>query len=233
MCSWCGTTAAKTASGRWVRVRVDDVACPRCQIAPRAPGVARVVVADPPWRFRDHLPGAGRGAAKHYPTLSTPEICGFLGAHHAELPPLADDAILFLWRVAAMPREALRVCAAWGFEPKAELVWVKNTPLFSKLGFVGCDGRGIAFGLGHYTRSAHETCVIATRGRGARLVRDRSIRSVFFAARGRHSEKPPEFYALVERMARGPYLELFARTPRAGWHQHGNELPARKDKVAS
>ncbi len=32
--------------------------------------IASVLVADPPWRFGDKLPGEKRGASKHYSTLS-------------------------------------------------------------------------------------------------------------------------------------------------------------------
>lgn len=68
----------------------------------------RCVVADPPWPFDDKLPGKGRGAAKHYAMMTLKEIREFA------LPPIADDAYLFLWRVAAMQEEALSVMHAWG-----------------------------------------------------------------------------------------------------------------------
>jgi N6-adenosine-specific RNA methylase IME4 len=56
----------------------------------------------------------------------------------------------------------------------------------------------------------------------------KSVRSVFFAPRLEHSEKPERFYQLVEALAGGrrgaPYVEYFARRPRAGWTCYGNEL---------
>jgi N6-adenosine-specific RNA methylase IME4 len=60
----------------------------------------RIVLADPPWPFRDALPGRGRGAAKHHACLSVAEICAF------PLPPLAPDCALFLWQSAARWRSA-------------------------------------------------------------------------------------------------------------------------------
>lgn len=36
-----------------------------------------------------------------------------------------------------------------------------------------------------------------------------------------HSEKPPAFLDLVERVSPGPYVELFARAPRLGWDSWG------------
>lgn len=174
---------------------------------------ARCIVADPPWSFSDRCPGRGRGAAKHYSTMTTRDLC------RLALPPIADDALLFLWRVAAMPGDALRVCEAWGFEGKSEIVWVKTSSSSAPL----AASSRLAFGMGHYVRAAHEVCIIARRGRGA--VANRSTRSVFFAPRGAHSAKPECFYDLVEQLAPGPHVELFARRQRPGWLCLGNEAP--------
>lgn len=168
-------------------------------------GPYSVLVADPPWQFGDALPGKGRGAVKHYDVLRLEDIERF------PLPPLADDALLFLWRVSAMVEEAYRVCRAWGFVPKSELVWEK----FTKHGKQH-------FGMGRYVRASHETCIIATRGRVK--VASRSIRSVFPAVVGKHSAKPDRFYQIVESLHCGPYVELFARRHRSGWACLGKEL---------
>ena len=187
----------------------------------------RVLCADPPWRHGDQLPGKGRGATKHYTTMTTDEICRFA------LPPLQDNAMLLLWRVASMPQEALDVVKAWDFVPKAEIVWCKtpkNGKAFcevcgAELNDCACDAETkLHFGMGHYTRGSHETAILATRGKFK--VADRATRSVFFAPVGVHSEKPEAFYALVEKLAgQGPFVELFARRPRLGWHCYGEELP--------
>jgi N6-adenosine-specific RNA methylase IME4 len=170
--------------------------------------LARVLVADAPWRFGDKLPGPKRGAAKHYPTLSVAELCAF------PLPPLEQDCHLFFWRVAAMQREALEVVDAWGFTVKTELVWLKLT-----------SGGKRHFGMGRTLRAEHETCLVGTRGRP--VVRRRDIRSTFEAPLPdrRHSAKPDDFYKLVELLCDGPYVELFARRRRVGWQCFGNELP--------
>ncbi len=165
------------------------------------------IAADPPWKFGDKLPGAGRGAAKHYEVMDVAAIRRF------ELPPIAADAVLFCWRVAAMQQEALDVVTAWGFTVKSELVWRKVTK----------NGKRW-FGMGHYVRAEHETCLIATRGRPEIL--NRSVRSTFDAPAGRHSEKPDEFFDIVRRLCGGPRVELFARRHRPGWTCLGNELAA-------
>jgi len=175
--------------------------------APIKTGRFDVVVADPAWRFGDSLPGPKRGAAKFYETMTLDEIKTF------RRPPMATDALLFLWRVAAMQEEALEVARTWGFAPKSEIVWIKTTATGKR-----------AFGMGRYTRQCHETCIIATRGRGLDLIRDHSIRSVFEAPVGRHSEKPDEFYALVAKMTSGRRCELFARRPRLGFAAFGDQV---------
>lgn len=167
---------------------------------------AKIVLADPPWKFGDSLPGKKRGASKHYPCMRTSEICALI------IPPVANDALLFLWRVAAMQQEALDVMRAWGFTLKSEFVWVKS-------------GR---MGMGRYVRHEHEVCLIGTRGRGIDLIVDHGVRSVVFAPRGKHSEKPSFTYKLIERLVgdADPKVELFARRERPGWICFGDELGA-------
>lgn len=172
----------------------------------------RVIAADPPWKFDDKLPGARRGAAKNYRCLTTNEICRF------PLPPIATDAVLLLWRVAAIQADALKVVDVWGFTLKTEMVWLKKTSNGNRW-----------FGLGRVTRAEHEICLVATRGRPKPL--NHSTRSTFVtdvdglsAIAGRHSEKPEEFYKIVESLYTGPYVELFARKQRPGWLCLGDEL---------
>lgn len=167
----------------------------------------RTIVADPPWPFQDSLPGPKRGASKFYKLMDVEDICNF------ELPPIADDARLFLWRVASQQEAALRVAKAWGFKVKSEIVWVKMDRYL----------RRIPIGMGRQVRMAHEICLIATRGKPERL--SASIPSVYFAVKGKHSEKPVGFHQLVEELSPGPYLEVFARTRPSGWYAIGDELP--------
>lgn len=191
-------------------------------------GKVRVVCADPPWSFRDKLPGRSRGAAKNYSVMSVRELCDMaerrntvairygLGASLTlceEKVAIANDALLFMWRVSSQVEEAYKVVREWGFVPKTEIVWQKLTKTGKPW-----------FGLGRYVRASHETCIVAARGRATRLIKSRSLRSTFAAPAGRHSEKPEIFYDMVEELARGPYVELFARRRRRGWTCIGNEV---------
>lgn len=221
-----------------------------------------VLVADPGWQPKDSLPKK-RGAAHKYRTQTLEEIKA------TPLPTIADDwAVLFLWRISSMPGEAIEVMRAWGFEPKAELVWRKykvcgkckgkgsrmqriyaeqiivpesqaKTKIFTGKSLQTCsqckgEGRIEHFGLGRYTRAAHETCLIGSRGKSVSAQRlNRDIPSVFEALmptkpdsfRPEHSAKPDEFYEIVEKLFPGPYHEMHARRRRPGWSQEGNDLP--------
>lgn len=168
--------------------------------------------------------------------------------------PVADTSWMFLWRVASMQNEALLLARSLGFTVKSEIVWVKTPKLktgdqlsraakryarsqglgddaqavAAHAGFLGTEeGHRVKEGMGHYVRLAHETCLICTRGTGVSALRlSKSIPSVIFAPLGDHSEKPDEFYEIVERLCKGPRLELFARKRRSGWTQFGDELQA-------
>lgn len=188
----------------------------------------RVVVADPPWLFGDKLPGKLRGASQNYVCMPSADI-GKLATRthkngvkllHLMGQPIADDAILFLWRVAAIQQAGLDVATAWGFTVKTELVWLKKT----------VNGRRF-FGMGRTLRAEHEICLVATRGRPE--LKNHSTRTTFVtdldveglsAEVGRHSEKPSKFFDIIESLVDGPYLELFARRHRPGWTCIGDEL---------
>jgi N6-adenosine-specific RNA methylase IME4 len=165
---------------------------------PLPEGPFEIVLADPPWQLG--TPGSDRAPENHYPTMALEEI--------AALPvPAANDALLFLWAVTSLLPQALEVMAAWGFEYRTALVWVKDK-----------------LGLGHWTRNRHELLLLGRRGDYP--VPDEPDRpdSVIEAPRRRHSQKPDEVYALIERMyPQASRVELFARHARPGWVRWGNE----------
>lgn len=210
----------------------------------------RCIMADPAWQPRDRLPGPTRGSERNYRVMSTDEIAGLLDSSGFKA---ATNAILFLWRLASMQEDALRVASAWGFRVLSEVVWCKQTK------------NGLPwFGMGRTVRAAHETALICVRGSASGIVTGRDVRSVFSApvptyevghhdigrvlldedkkpivdSRGRsrairvgdyiHSAKPDKFltevvYPLIGDT--GPNVELFARQRRLGWDAHGDELP--------
>lgn len=164
----------------------------------------RTIVADPPWRFGNT---SSRAAAEnHYPTMSVTEIVGL--RHKLDIWP--ENGHLYLWTTAAHLREALQVMMEWDFEYKLNLVWVKSKA-----------PPKLQIGLGNYFRHAHELCLFGVRGKCQAKVHN--LPTVFFAPRSKHSKKPDEFSALVEKLSPGPYLELFARRRRENWSSWGND----------
>lgn len=180
------------------------------------------VAADPPWRYRDGLTMSSvkRSSAAHYDTMSVDDICR-LGEHgRIAGHPTADNGFLFLWvtNPFLLDGSGAAVCRAWGYEPRQLITWVK--------GRISQERLIAQIGMGHLTRGATEHMLLATRGKTKDLILSRAIPNVFIAPRGRHSRKPDEAYALIERIAPGPYLELFAREPRFNWQSWGNEVAA-------
>ena len=170
----------------------------------------RAIVADPPWAYRNRRgtqTRARRGrqavaAAGNYETLAPVAV--------ASLPVrelAAPDAALFLWVTVPLLFSVgvPEILASWGFSYVTLLTWVKT----------GAPGLGFSF------RGHTEHVVYATRGE-ATIPPGKRESNVIVAPRTAHSVKPAAFYDLVERVASGPYLELFARQPRLGWDHWGN-----------
>lgn len=165
---------------------------------PLPAGTFRTIVIDPPWDYGDH---AVRGAAAtHYAVMDMLDL--------AELPVsdmAGDEAHLYVWVTNPMLPFVWQLIDAWGFEYKTLLTWGKPQ-----------------MGTGHWFRGATEHVAFCTRGNLP--LRSQDIINWFQADRRKHSEKPEEFYEIVERASGGPYVELFARQARQGWEAWGDEL---------
>lgn len=167
------------------------------------------ILADPPWPYKDSLPGKGRGAGKYYDLMSVESICALpVGAHGAE------SSHLYLWCTNSFIEQAHQVARAWGYDPKTILTWVKANPETYK----------IQIGMGWYFRNATEHVLFATRNN--LRTKNKGTSNVFIHSRSglEHSQKPDAFYDLVESMSPGPYLEVFARREYPGWDVWGKEV---------
>jgi len=127
--------------------------------------------------------------------------------------PAEDDAHLYLWTTNAFMVEAHALAEAWGFKQKTIITWTKIRQ---------ADGQP-SMKMGHYYRGATEHCLFCVRGK-LKLIGPAAPTAIL-AARLPHSQKPEEFYRMVEEQSPGPHLELFARRQRNGWATWGNELP--------
>ena len=160
------------------------------------------ILADPPW-LRDQL--GNYGAVKHYQLMSLEKIKAMPVEDLA-----ADNAHLYLWLTNSVIRDGYEIMEKWGFKPRSMCVWLK--PQLS---------------LGNYYRLCCEFLLFGTRGNAP--VKFKAQPNWLFAARQRHSQKPEEQYAIIERMSHGPYLELFARHRQPGWDIWGLEAPGGSD----
>lgn len=167
----------------------------------------RTILIDSPLPER----GGGRikrGADKHYPVMSIADIertiymCPMFRVH--------DDAHLYFWTTNNYLREVLGMIKFLDFEYKTMITWAKDKA-----------------GLGQYFRGQTEHLLFCTRRKGMSpdvMTEAKDIPTLVTAPRTRHSKKPEEFYELIERRSKGPYLEMFSRKRRDGWDSWGNEV---------
>ncbi len=161
-------------------------------------GKFNVIVIDPPWQYGGYDPDGLRGQGD-YPTMTIEQL------KEIKLPT-ADDCVLWLWGVDLLLKETLDLIEYWGFERKSTLIWDKQI-----------------IGLGHWLRNQHEYCFLCVKGKP--VFHGESTSSILNAKRLKHSEKPQEFYDLVEKTS--PYkdkLDYFARKKRKGWIVFGDEV---------
>lgn len=183
-------------------------------------GPYSIIYADPPWFYNDRRNKGTRfcgGALHHYPVLKTPQICGIPVDKWA-----SQDSVLLLWATWPNLHEALKVISAWGFTYKTlGFIWVKTNRK---------SGEPF-FGIGYYTKSNSEPCLLATRGNPIKPLTNgisqilEAPGSLLVAPRGAHSEKPALARdRIVELFGDLPRLEMFARQRAPGWDAWGNEI---------
>ena len=166
------------------------------------------ILIDPPWTFKTYSDkGKGRSAEQHYSCMSISDLA-FMDI------PAAPDCALFLWTTDPMLPKALELMGEWGFQYKTiAFTWAKPNH--------NTDRSYWFTGMGYWTRSNPEMCLLGTRGKPKRIHKD--VRQLIVAPRREHSRKPDEIYERIERLVGGPYLEMFARQRRLGWDAWGNE----------
>ena len=174
-----------------------------------------IILADCPWHYSKINIRMYSGAS--YPTMSLQEI--------KDLPiqKIADkDCALFLWATYPKLPEAFEVIDAWNFKYITNaFTWIKLNP----------KAKNIFSGLGFWTNSNAEICLFAKKGKPKR--KDKTIKQIVMANRGRHSAKPPEVRdRIVKLMGDLPRIELFAREQTEGWDAIGNEIDNKDIRVA-
>jgi N6-adenosine-specific RNA methylase IME4 len=168
-----------------------------------------IIYADPPWNYNDKASAGKRGASFKYNTMTLGEIKDLPVNNISE-----DNCILFLWVTFPQLPNAFEVMKEWGFEYKTVAFnWVKKNK----------KSDSWFWGMGNWTRSNPEVCLLATRGKPKRI--SASIHSVIDTPIEGHSKKPDEARKrIVELCGDLPRIELFARDKVDGWDCWGDEV---------
>jgi N6-adenosine-specific RNA methylase IME4 len=165
----------------------------------------RIIYADPAWSYNDKqdTPNLG-GAAKHYNTMTTTEICNLPVKNISE-----NNAVLFLWVTSPLIEDGLRVLSEWGFKYKSLFIWDK-----------------VGHSMGHYNSVRHEFLFIGTKG-SCTPDNKKLYDSIQVIEKNRiHSEKPIEFLDIIDDLYNyGDRIELFSRKiKKENWYGWGNEI---------
>ena len=155
-----------------------------------------IIYADPPWSYRN-MGNIQGGANLHYPTMKQVDIEN-MGNIIKNISK--ENCMLFLWVTFPKLQEGLDTIKAWGFEYKTVgFNWIKKNK----------NGTNF-FGIGWYTKSNSEICLIGVKGKP--IKQSNSISQIIESIREEHSKKPDivrnkivEFCGDVSR------IELFAR----------------------
>lgn len=176
----------------------------------------QIIYADPPWQYKNYnyattLTGikAKRGVVKEYPTMSI-EAIKSLPVHEI----VDDNCVLFIWVTFPLIQEGFDTIKAWGFNYKTlGFNWIKRNK----------NAPSWFWGMGNWTRSNSEICLMATNGKPKRA--SAKVHSVIDTPIERHSKKPDITRdKIVELCGDLPRIELFARQKFDGWDCWGNEV---------
>lgn len=161
---------------------------------------------DPPWEYDNSDDHAGARGHIKYPSMNIEELVA-LGRE--TLSRLKDDAVIVTWATNPRMPVAVHLIEALGLTWQSMGTWVKGKIAVAPTNM----------------RSRTEHYIIATRGKPTHTLNelstwlcDRPIDQT------EHSRKPQELHELLEKHCAGPFLELFAQAPRAGWQVWGAQV---------
>ena len=159
-----------------------------------------IIYANPPWMY-NHQYFSPRDKTfmeantNRYPApMATADIMALPVGNICE-----DNCVLFLWATTPILPEAINVVNAWGFTYKTLFIWEKTNK--------GC--------MGYWFKTCTEHLIIATKGNVKAF--GSNIRNCYHEPKGKYGKKPEYFYRIIEKVAKGRRIELFARNYRRGW----------------
>ena len=171
-----------------------------------------IIYADPPWSYNkrnNKNTKFGGGAMGHYPTLSFDDI------YKLPINELSDDnCVMLLWVTFPKLIQCIKTFEHWGFKYKTiAFNWVK----------LNKKNRKPFFGVGYYTKSNTEVCLLGVKGKMKPI--SNYVSSIVIEPREEHSKKPLIIKdKIVELFGDIPRIELFAREKSKGWDVWGDEV---------
>lgn len=161
----------------------------------------QTIVIDPPWPGpTQHRSQKGKGVTLlPYQTMTGIQLAGMKVGEIA-----TKDAQLWLWATSRNLGDANLLMQLWGFSYAGLFIW-KKPP-----------------GLGPWIRHDSEFLLRGVRkGVEVKLPADQQTHE--WPRPREHSRKPAEAYAMIREKSEGPRIDIFSRTPHAGFDQWGNE----------
>lgn len=177
-----------------------------------------LILSDPPWKqtrggFKKKSRPKSSGGQLDYPTMSLFDIKQHLKTVTEHTTP---NAILFLWTIDKYLFEAQQLAEELGWKLHARMIWDKK------------NGPPASFDI----RFAHEYLLYMYKGKF--ISADKQVAGKFSSVfsddshkKRKHSQKPEQAFTIIESLypqLNEAYLEMYARIPRLGWDQFGNEL---------
>ena len=189
-----------------------------------------IVYIDPPWQFnaRNNTGTSfGGGAMKHYPTMPMKDIAAL-----DFTLIMKPDALMYCWVTLAKLDECISAMAKKNLVyVTTGFVWIKT----NKLGnaepqsgvnvYTNGEYRKVFYGVGNYTASNAEICLIFRKGKMVK--HKQKVSQIIIAPLAEHSKKPKEAYDLLETMYPATdfdKIEIFARRSAPGFDVVGNQL---------
>ena len=183
----------------------------------------QIIYADPPWKYNsraNHKTRFRGGACGHYDLMSMDEI------KKLPIQDLANNnCALFMWVTFPYLEEQIKLFKHWGFRYRTVgFNWIKTNKRqnLEQYSYLPTEPDPF-FGVGYYTKSNSELCLLGIKGQLEVL--DNSISSIVIAQRREHSRKPDEIRDKIIRLFGDlSRIELFAREKTEGWDVWGNEV---------